>query len=266
MKNFNFKKRFGQNFLSDTNLLKGICSDAQILPDDEVLEVGAGAGALTRELCHAAKRVVAFEIDHDLKPVLEGLGEENLTLVFEDVLKVPTKQIDDMFDKSFKLVANLPYYITSPIIFKFLKESEKLFSLTVMVQKEVGARMVAKPGSKDYGLLSASCAFFGEPKILRNVSRKMFFPAPEVDSCIVGMKIERKKFDISADSFFEVAKACFKSRRKTLLNNLVEAGYKKAELAGLDFDLSRRAETLDAGELVCLAKLLASLSAEEKSK
>ncbi len=267
MMDFVFKKRFGQNFLTDKNLLRGICTDAQICKDDEVLEIGAGAGALTKELCEFSKRVVAIEIDQDLKPVLEKIGAKNLTLIFDDVLKIETVKIDDMFEKTFKLVANLPYYITSPIIFKFLRESKKVSSITIMVQKEVAQRMVAKSGSKDYGLLSVSCAFFGTPLILRNVSRKMFCPIPDVDSCVVGMKVERGKFDIDADFFYSITKACFKSRRKTILNNLVEEfKFNKNQLCLLPFDFTRRAEELGVNEFVSLAKLIANINEEGKSK
>ena len=280
MNDFVFKKKIGQNFLSDKNLLRGICADANVEKHDEILEIGAGAGSLTSELCNLAKRVVAIEIDKDLKPVLENIKADNLTLIFDDVLKIETSskmrddvlkietsKIDDMFEKTFKLVANLPYYITSPIIFKFLRESKKVSSITIMVQKEVAQRMVAKSGSKDYGLLSVSCAFFGTPLILRNVSRKMFCPIPDVDSCVVGMKVERGKFDIDADFFYSITKACFKSRRKTILNNLVEEfKFDKNQLCLLPFDFTRRAEELGVNEFVSLAKLIANINEEGKSK
>lgn len=267
MNDFVFKKKIGQNFLSDKNLLRGICADANVEKHDEILEIGAGAGSLTSELCNLAKRVVAIEIDKDLKPVLENIKADNLTLIFDDVLKIETSKIDDMFEKTFKLVANLPYYITSPIIFKFLRESKKISSITIMVQKEVAQRMVAKVGSKEYGLLSVGCSFFGSPQILRNVSRKMFYPVPEVDSCVVGLVVERNKFDIDADLFYNVTKACFKSRRKTILNNLAEVfNLSKSQLNSLPFDFSRRAEELSTQEFVDLAKLVVNLNAEGKNK
>ena len=257
MKDFVFKKKFGQNFLTDTNLLKGICNDAEIMPGDQVLEIGPGMGALTKQLCAVANKVVAYEIDEQLKPFLFELNCPNLTVIYKDILKTDMAEVESFFQGDYKLVANLPYYITSPILFKFLTQSKKLTSLTIMVQKEVGQRMAAKPGSKNYGLLSVSCNFFGDAKILRNVSRKMFSPPPEVDSCIVGLKIDRGRFDVSAEDFFVVAKMCFKSRRKTILNNLAEGlGVSKQKLESLGIDLTRRAEELDTSEFVALTKLL----------
>lgn len=267
MKDFVFKKRFGQNFLTDKNLLRGICADACIDKDDEVLEIGPGAGALTRELCDFAKKVVAIEIDKDLKPVLENIKANNLTLIFDDILNIESSKIDDMFEEEFKLVANLPYYITTPIIFKFLRESKKVSNITIMVQKEVAQRIVAKAGTKDYGLLSVGCAFFGEPRILRNVSRKMFYPVPEIDSCVVGLKVERGKFDVDSSLFYNITKACFKSRRKTILNNLAEAfNFEKNKLVSLPFDFSRRAEELSIEEFVTLTKLIAKFSEAGKNR
>lgn len=258
MKNFNFKKKFGQNFLTDKNLLASICADAEIGFDDQVLEIGAGMGALTSPLCERAGKVVSYEIDAELKPHLSSLGYKNLTLHFEDALEKPLAEIESEFESGYKLVANLPYYITSPLIFKFL-ESEKLQSLTVMVQKEVGERIVAGCGSKDYGVLSLSCAFFGQAKIMRKVPRQMFTPAPDVDSCIVHLDIERNKYNIDKNTYFRLIKTAFKSRRKTLLNNLAEGlNAPKNSLQGLGFDLSRRAEQLSIDEFVALASVLKS--------
>lgn len=256
MKNFNFKKKFGQNFLTDKNLLASICEDAQISSVDQVLEIGAGMGALTVPLCERAGKVVSYEIDNELKDHLLALGLQNLTLHFEDALEKPLDEIESEFDGEYKLVANLPYYITSPLIFKFL-ESDKLKQLTVMVQKEVGERIVAQRGNKDYGVLSLSCGFFGKAKITRRVSRQMFTPAPDVDSCIVTLEIEKNKFDLDKTTFFKLIKTAFGSRRKTLLNNL-SAGLNVAKnvLLGLDFDLSRRAEQLSIEEFVSLGKAL----------
>ena len=146
---FNFKKKFGQNFLSDKNLLSAIVTDAGITQDDVVLEIGAGAGALTKELSTRAKKVVSYEIDLDLRETLENLNLENVQFVFTDFMKEDMKKVEKNLS-SFKVVANLPYYITTPIIFKLLEESEALTSLTIMVQKEVAERIVAKAGGKDY--------------------------------------------------------------------------------------------------------------------
>ena len=253
--NFNFKKKFGQNFISDKNLLGAICNDADITKNDEVLEIGAGMGALTKQLCGSAKKVVAYEIDQELKQHLQALGCNNLTLHFEDALKKPLEQIENDFAGKYKLVANLPYYITTPLIFKFL-QSQKIVSLTIMVQKEVGQRIVAKPGGKDYGALSVCCQHFCNNKIMRVVPRNMFTPQPEVDSCIVKMQIENK-FNQNSQKFFNLVKICFKSRRKTLLNNLSEGlGLDKSLLSQLGFNLSVRAEQLSCQQFEELAKIL----------
>lgn len=256
MKNFNFKKKFGQNFLTDKNLLVSICADAEIDFSDQVLEIGAGMGALTVPLCERSKKVVSYEIDLELQESLKSLGYDNLTLHFEDALEKPLCEIESEFDGEYKLVANLPYYITSPLIFKFLG-SKKLKSLTIMVQKEVGDRIVATKGSKDYGVMSLSCAFFGNAKIMRKVPRQMFTPAPDVDSCIVRLDIEKNKYDLDRDTYFKLIKTAFKSRRKTLLNNLSEGlSVSKNSLLGLNIDLSRRAEQLLIDEFILLGKQL----------
>lgn len=246
---FNFKKKFGQNFLSDKNLLSAIVTDAGITQDDVVLEIGAGAGALTKELSTRAKKVVSYEIDLDLKETLENLNLENVQFVFADFMKEDMKKVEKNLS-SFKVVANLPYYITTPIIFKLLEESEALTSLTIMVQKEVAERIVAKAGGKDYGILTVMIAFYGEAKITRIVKRDMFYPAPNVDSAVV--RIDKKTgFDVDKDRFSKFVKASFSMRRKTLLNNLSTL-YSKEKLKqtfGDDF-LKKRAESLTVEEFV----------------
>lgn len=252
---FNFKKKFGQNFISDKNLLKSICEDAEICSEDEVLEIGAGMGALTKEISEHAKKVVAYEIDEELKPYLQSIELKNLILHFEDALKKPILDIEKDFENGYKLVANLPYYITSPLIFKFL-QSTKIQSITIMVQKEVGERIVAKCGNKNYGSLSVCCQYFGQPKIMRKVPKTVFNPQPDVDSCIVRLDIENK-FDESVDKLFKLVRICFKSRRKTVLNNLAEGlNLNKTTIAKLSFDLNQRAEQLSVQQFIVLEKLL----------
>lgn len=216
----NFKKKFGQNFITDTNLLKAIVSDGEINKEDEVLEIGAGAGSLTKQLSEKAKKVVAYEIDKDLQPTLESLKLKNVKFIYKDALKEPIKEIEKKFSGTYKIVANLPYYITTPLIFKFLTETNKVGSLTIMVQKEVADRIVAKEGSKDYGVLSVMCQFYTLPKITRIVKRQMFYPIPNVDSAIVTMKKKEMPKDIDIYQFEHFVKKCFSMRRKTLLNNL----------------------------------------------
>ena len=256
MKDFVFKKKFGQNFLSDKNLLKAICADAGVDAQSEVLEIGAGAGSLTEVLAESAKKVVSFEIDRDLQEQLLGLGLANVEFVFDDFMNRSMQEVEDMFAGGFKVVANLPYYITTPIIFKLLEESERVESLTIMVQKEVAEKICSKVGDKDYGIPTVMTSFYGNAKITRIVNRHMFFPAPNVDSAILHIEIERDKFvGIDKKKFSKFVKACFAMRRKTLLNNL-GAVYNKIRLKELlgEETLARRAESFSLEEFVELFK------------
>lgn len=251
-----FKKQYGQNFLSDTNLLKAIVSDGNITQDDEVLEIGAGAGALTKILDQTAKKVVSYEIDTSLQPQLLSLGLARTTFVFADALKEDIKKIESHFSHNYKLVANLPYYITSPLIFKFLTETRKTESLTIMVQKEVAERIVAKAGSKDYGVLSIMCQFYTSPSIKRIVSKKMFYPQPKVDSAVVTM-VRKKQPEVDGEKFSMFIKKCFSMRRKTLANNLNGYnGIKKSDLSQIagDIDLNLRPEMLSIQQFLQLFK------------
>ncbi len=261
MKDFVFKKKYGQNFLSDTNLLKAICGDAEVDVASEVLEIGAGAGSLTEVLSQAAKKVVSFEIDKDLSEHLLSLALPNVVFVFDDFMKYDLKKIEGMFAGEFKVVANLPYYITTPILFKLLEESEKVQSLTIMVQKEVAEKICSKVGDKDYGIPTVMTAFYGSAKITRIVKRQMFYPAPNVDSAILHIEIDRNKFkEIDKQKFSKFVKACFAMRRKTLLNNL-SSFYDKTKLKAVlgEETLARRAESFSLEEFVELFKKCQSL-------
>lgn len=255
----NFKKKFGQNFLSDTNLLSAIVRDSGISASSTVVEVGPGAGAMTKELCKVAKKVVAFEIDTDLKEILQSnLAEaENVIIVFEDFLKVSKQRLNNLAGTNFDVVANLPYYITSPIITKFLTCGLSPNSITIMVQKEVGERIVAMPKTKDYGVLSIMVQLCGTPKIARQVDRKMFTPSPNVDSVIV--HVSSIKIPPKYEQIIEFVKKCFSSRRKTLVNNLRNDFSKdkiEQELCNLNLDVNVRAEELTSQDFCNLyAKL-----------
>lgn len=215
-----FKKKFGQNFLSDGNLLQSIVKDSGVTKTDTVVEIGAGAGALTRCLAKNCKKVVSFEIDTDLQDILQqNLSDfDNVDLHFCDFLHLDTQKIIEYAGTNFVVVANLPYYITSPLITKLLNKDFGAKSITVMVQKEVGDRIVAEPKSKDYGVLSIMVQLCSKPRISRGVSRKMFTPEPNVDSCIVCM--ENISVPDNYDKIVELAKLAFSARRKTLVNNL----------------------------------------------
>ena len=260
MGNFVFKKKFGQNFISDKNLLSAIASDAEIEKTDNVLEIGAGAGSLTQELSLRAKKIVSFEIDKDLKETLVGLKLPNVEFVFDDFMKTSVEEVEKKFGgEKFKVVANLPYYITTPIIFKLLEECKNLQSLTIMVQTEVAERVCAAAGGKDYGILSVMVAFYGSAKITRVIGRQMFFPQPNVDSALLHIEIENTHPSVDNEKFLKFIKTCFSMRRKTLLNNLSSA-YSKEKLKNLlgEETLKRRAETFSLDEFLQMFEKLQS--------
>ena len=256
MINHEFKKKFGQNFISDKNLLNAICDDANLQQDDEVLEIGAGAGALTEAINAKCGRVVSYEIDKDLQPHLTSLKLANTKFVFGDIMDFSIEEIERQFEGRYKMIANLPYYITTPIIFKFLNGSKRIESLTIMVQKEVAQRMVAKSG-KDYGVLSIMIDFYGDAQINRVVSRKMFYPQPNVDSAIVTVNIKDKHPDIDKKDFYKFIQTVFSMRRKTLKNNLTQGGYDKEKIASLGEEiLKKRGEEFDINSLIEIYKKL----------
>ncbi len=219
LNNFKFNKKYGQNFIFDTNLLCAIVKDSKINKNDEVLEIGTGAGTLTLQISKVAKKVISYEIDKNLKDFLLEKFQKihNVEIVFQDALKADLNEIEDKFNEKYHIIANLPYYITTPLIFKFL-ESQKVASLTVMVQKEVAQRMVANIGTKDYGILSVMLAFYSDVNITRIVNRKIFYPVPNVDSAVV--HIAKKPTPCDEKLFSKVVHASFSMRRKTILNNL----------------------------------------------
>ena len=219
--NFNFNKKFGQNFIYDKNLLNAIIEQSGINSEDEVLEIGPGAGTLTKVIAQKAKKVVSYEIDTNLKPILEENLKDvtNAKIIFQDALKTDLNEIESNFTNEYTLIANLPYYITTPLIFKFLK-SERVKSMCIMVQKEVGQRLIATNKDKEYGAISAILDFYGDVKILRQVPRHMFTPVPNVDSCVVQINIKRNKNNANADLYEKIIKSAFANRRKTLANNL----------------------------------------------
>ncbi len=220
---FKFNKSFGQNFIFDTNLLRAIASDADIDKSTQVLEIGTGAGTLTKILGDMAKSVVSYEVDKNLKPVIEEnlANATNVQVKFGDILEQSINSIEQNFSGEYKMVANLPYYITTPIIFKFLEQSTNLKTMVIMVQKEVAERLCATEGSANYGAITASIKLWGSAKITRIVKRNMFVPAPNVDSAIVRIDYEPNKFNISDISLTkQVIRSAFNMRRKTLANNL----------------------------------------------
>lgn len=221
---FHFNKRYGQNFLTDTNLLRSIVDKAGITENDTVVEIGVGGGTLTRAIAEKAKRVIGFEIDTNLKPVLaETLcGLDNVEIIYKDVMKMKTKDIETLIGGRFSVVANLPYYITTPILMKFIEESDMVDNITVTVQEEVADRLCSKAGSSEYGAITASVDAIGNAQKIMRIDRKMFYPAPNVDSAVVKIDINKRKYNIKDMLCYRAVVRCaFLSRRKTLVNNLM---------------------------------------------
>lgn len=257
MGDFEFKKKFGQNFLSDELLLEEIVSQAGVTKDDVVVEIGAGKGALTEVLSKHAKKVVSFEIDKELQEFLTNkfLGS-NVEFIFGDVMNFSDEEINEYVQGKFKLVANLPYYVTSPIITRFL-QNENLSSLTVMVQEEVADRIISNEKSKDYGVLTIICKLFGEPRKVLRVSRDKFYPIPNVDSAVV--RIDKKEIAPKKEIYqgvINLAKKAFAMRRKKLSSNLEDNKNTKQELEILleskGFSSSVRAEELSVEDFIWL--------------
>ena len=220
---FNFKKRLGQNFITDKNLLESIVREAGVGKADTVVEIGCGAGTLTRVLAEHAKKVIGFEVDGDLQPVLSRTlaGVENAEIFFKDFLKVDLRDFEKEYG-GYSVVANIPYYVTTPLITKILEESKLCKSLTVMVQEEVAERLCARENTPEYGAITAVIALRASAEIVKRVPREMFIPRPNVDSAVVKMTVEDGRIAVAdPETYKKTVHAAFHSRRKTLENNLV---------------------------------------------
>jgi len=257
---FTMSKSLGQNFLIDRNIIEKIAESLNIGEDDRVVEVGAGAGVLTKELAQRAKSVKAVEIDSKLLPILKEVLKDvsNVEIIAEDFMKV------DMGDlsagKSYKLIGNLPYYITTPIIMKALESEHKPKISVFMVQKEVAQRLSARAGTKDYGSITVAANYYARVEYLFGVSKEVFIPKPKVDSAVIWVTPYDRPPIKSLDEkmFFAVVKACFGQRRKTLSNSLkqiksLDPSYIKEVLAQAGIDPARRAETLEISEFARLS-------------
>lgn len=224
--NFNFQKKFGQNFLIDTHVLEKIVQSAGITKEDFVLEIGPGIGTMTQYLCEQAREVVAVEIDKKLVPILEDTLSEydNVTILNEDILKVDLNKLADEKNagRPIKVVANLPYYITTPIIMGLFESHVPLDSITVMVQKEVADRMQVGPGTKDYGALSLAVQYYAKPQIAAQVPPNCFIPRPNVGSAVITLKrYQKPPVEVENEKLmFRLIRASFNQRRKTLVNGL----------------------------------------------
>lgn len=223
---FKFKHNFGQNFITDINLLNAIVFDAEVSENDNVLEIGAGAGTLTKQISKATKgKVVSVEIDKTLQPILqENLKDcDNVEIKFGDILKFSPQEVSGWFNgESFKVVANLPYYISSPIIFYLLENNFDLKSLTIMLQYELATRLCAKSNSSQYGAVTVLLDLIGTVRLMRKVSKTVFTPQPKVDSAVVRIDVDKNKWKVDG-KISQFVKNCFLMKRKTLQNNLSSA-------------------------------------------
>lgn len=260
---FKFNKAYGQNFIFDTNFLKSIV-DLVATKHDDVLEIGAGAGTLTKILANSAKSVVSYEIDKNLEPILaENLSEcDNVKVIFGDIMKFDMQSIESNFDDNYIMVANLPYYITTPIIFKFIENARHLKSMAIMVQLEVAERLTAKPNTKEYGAITPAIDYRANAKIIKKVDRHMFTPAPNVDSAIVKIDFNPNKFDIlDNQTMDDTIRSAFAMRRKTISNNLKAYFHFNNDevneiLKNANISPTTRGETLDTANLVRLANTI----------
>ena len=257
--NIHMSKKLGQNFLIDADIVRGIVDAADIRPGERVLEIGPGIGTLTQGLAEAGAEVTAVELDKKLPAVLAKTleGYENVRIVQGDILKVNIPEI--MGSEPFKVAANLPYYITTPIIMTLLERRLPISRLVTMVQKEVADRMVAEPGTKAYGALSVAVQYYTQPHVELDVPPRSFIPAPEVDSVVIVCDVREKPPVTVADEklFFRVVRAAFGQRRKTLSNALKGAGFDKelirTALPAAGIDGTRRGETLSLMEFAAIA-------------
>ena len=266
---FNFAKKFGQNFLIDTHVLDKIIQAAEITKEDYVLEIGPGIGTMTQYLCEAAKAVIAVEIDDNLIPILQDTLQayDNVTVLHQDILKVDLTELvrERCEGKPIKVVANLPYYITTPIIMGLFEGQVPLTSVTVMVQKEVAQRMQAGPGTKDYGALSLAVQYYSQPYLVANVPPNCFMPRPKVGSAVIRLtRHEKPPVEVKDQRLlFALIRASFNQRRKTLVNGLSkspEISFSKEEILkaveALGAGLTVRGEALTLEQFARLADLL----------
>lgn len=267
--NFRFQKKFGQNFLIDTHVLERIIEAAGVGPDDFVLEIGPGIGTMTQYLCEHARQVMAVEIDQNLIPILKETlaAYDNVTVVNQDILKMDLAQVarEHNDGRPIKVVANLPYYITTPIIMELFESHVPLESITVMVQKEVADRMQSGPGTKDYGALSLAVQFYSRPEIVANVPANCFMPRPNVGSAVIRLSSHPQKPVAVEDEkwMFRIIRASFNQRRKTLQNGLSNdpgLGLSKAQAAQGIEELGKvatiRGEALTLEEFAKLSDIL----------
>lgn len=267
--NFNFQKRFGQNFLIDSHILEKIISAAEITKEDCILEIGPGIGTMTQYLAESAGEVIAVEIDKSLIPILEDTlsGYDNVTIINQDILKVDIAKLvlEKNNGKPIKVVANLPYYITTPIIMGLFESHVPLKNITIMVQKEVADRMQVGPRTKDYGALSLAVQYYARPEMVTYVSPSCFIPKPNVGSAVIRLeRYQNPPVEVADEAFlFRLIRAAFQQRRKTLANGIGNASdipcsreQAQQALEELGFSVSIRGEALTLQEFASLSNQL----------
>lgn len=264
--NLKANKNLGQNFLINENIINEIVEKSEISKDDLVIEIGPGLGSLTAKLVETANKVIAIELDDNMIQVLTERFSlyNNFYLIHDDVLKVNIHELIKKYNEEnlkVKVVANLPYYITTPIIMKLLEDKIPVESITVMVQKEVGERLEATPGGKEYGAITVSVNYYTSPKVIIDVPKENFKPAPEVDSCVIQLKLKKEHIKLKDEKlFFRVVKFAFTQRRKNIGNSLIMIGKSKDEikkmLEDLNLDINLRAENLSLEDFANIANYL----------
>lgn len=264
---FRFSKSLGQNFLIDGNIVRNIVEKAGVGSEDLVLEIGPGIGTLTEELALNAKKVLAVEIDKKLIPILsETVGKyKNIEIINDDILDVDLEKLieEKLEGGPVKIVANLPYYVTTPIITKLIETGLNIESIVVMVQKEVADRMVAGPGSKTYGSLSVLIDYYTEPEIILNVPKTVFMPQPKIDSSVIKFNIRKEVLQVDREKLFQLVRAGFSKRRKTILNAISSYGFDiekdqvRRALEVSNISPSERAENLSTEDFIRISKNLA---------
>lgn len=260
---FKFNKRFGQNFIESEILLEKIVELSGVTEKDKVVEIGVGGGTLTRALSEKAKFVYGFEIDKNLQPVLQKslAGVENVEIIFKDFMKENLSELEKEIGEEYVVVANLPYYITSPIVMRFIEEAKFCRRIVVMVQREVAFRFCARPATADYGAITAAIGLWGDAAIILDVDRTNFYPQPNVDSAVVRIdKFYEDRGVIDKKVYRDIVRIAFSSRRKTLVNNMMnylKISREKAEniLKESGIDISVRGETLSVGDFTRLANV-----------
>lgn len=262
--NFVFEKKYGQNFLTDFDLLGSVVEKSGVNKNSTVIEIGVGAGTLTGEIAKRVKKVYGFEIDTKLKPILDETLKDfdNIELVFKDIMKITMQEIEEKIGEKYTLIANLPYYITTPIIMRFIEEASNCEAIVVTIQKEVAERICAKPKTSDYGSITANIDVIGDSEIIEYIGREKFYPIPNVDSAVAKITINKNKYkSVDLEKYKKLVKCAFGMRRKTLVNNIIK-DYKidrqKAEslLNLAEIPLTSRGEELSTEDFIKLSEIL----------